>query len=147
MTRCNFGPTVQTICAAVPLPSVAKAMQAITELLCRMSIAHGDNMFSTIVNKDTGNPDDLRVTCDQRVTWSDKYKRHKAPTATILPNKKTKSMAFHQSYSCQVAGTTTQYRTFSKFSSHYWCSKYSIFLYHQELYICKANVYQPVFTS
>lgn len=49
----------------LPLPSVAIGMLAISELLRRMSIAHGGNMNSAIVNKDSGNPD------DQRVTWSE----------------------------------------------------------------------------
>ena len=49
----------------LPLPSVAIGMLAISELLRRMSIAHGGNMNSAVINKETGNPD------DQRVTWSE----------------------------------------------------------------------------
>lgn len=46
------------------LPSVAIGMLAISEILHRLSLAHG-NMQPAIVAKDTGNPD------DQRVTWAE----------------------------------------------------------------------------
>lgn len=46
------------------LPSVAIGMLAISEILHRLSLAHG-NMQPAIVVKDTGNPD------DQRVTWAE----------------------------------------------------------------------------
>ena len=46
------------------LPSVAIGMLAISEILHRLSLAHG-NMQPAIVAKETGNPD------DQRVTWSE----------------------------------------------------------------------------
>ncbi|MEE9335404.1 MAG: tripartite tricarboxylate transporter permease [Granulosicoccaceae bacterium] len=49
----------------LPLPSVAIGMLAISELLRRMSIAHGGSMNSAIITEETGNPD------DQRVTWAE----------------------------------------------------------------------------
>ncbi len=49
----------------LPLPSVAIGMLAISEMLRRMSMAHGNKVSSAIINLDTGNPN------DQRVTWSE----------------------------------------------------------------------------
>ena len=52
------------------LPSVAIGMLAISEILHRLSLAHG-NMQPAIVAKDTGNPDDRRVTWAEY--WSCRY--------------------------------------------------------------------------
>ena len=52
------------------LPSVAIGMLAISEILHRLSEAHG-NMRPAIVAKDTGNPDDRRVTWAEY--WSCRY--------------------------------------------------------------------------
>ena len=49
----------------LPLPSVAIGMLAISEMLRRMSIAHGGALNSAIVSLNSGNPD------DQRVTWAE----------------------------------------------------------------------------
>ncbi len=64
------------------LPSVAIGMLAISEILHRMSEAHG-NVQSTIVNKDTGNPDDRRVTWAEY--WSCRFTMLRGATiGTIL---------------------------------------------------------------
>ncbi len=67
----------------LPLPSVAIGMLAISELLRRMSIAHGGNVTSAIINEDTGNPDDQRVTWAEY--WSCRYTLLRGATiGTIL---------------------------------------------------------------
>lgn len=64
------------------LPSVAIGMLAISEILHRLSEAHG-NMRSGIVAKDTGNPDDRRVTWAEY--WSCRYTMLRGATiGTIL---------------------------------------------------------------
>lgn len=64
------------------LPSVAIGMLAISEILHRMSEAHG-NVQSTIINKDTGNPDDRRVTWAEY--WSCRFTMLRGATiGTIL---------------------------------------------------------------
>ncbi len=66
----------------LPLPSVAIGMLAISEILHRMSEAHG-NVQSAIVAKDTGNPDDRRVTWLEY--WSCRYTMLRGATiGTIL---------------------------------------------------------------
>ncbi|MBE1284034.1 MAG: Tricarboxylate transporter family protein [Rhodobacteraceae bacterium] len=54
----------------LPLPSVAIGMLAISEILHRLSLAHG-NVRPAIVSRDTGNPDDRRVTWAEY--WSCRY--------------------------------------------------------------------------
>jgi putative tricarboxylic transport membrane protein len=54
----------------LPLPSVAIGMLAISEILRRMSHAHG-NIQPAIITADTGNPDDRRVTWVEY--WSCRY--------------------------------------------------------------------------
>ncbi len=54
----------------LPLPSVAIGMLAISEILHRVSEAHG-NVGSTIISTDTKNPDDRRVTWAEY--WSCRY--------------------------------------------------------------------------
>ncbi len=67
----------------LPLPSVAIGMLAISEMLRRMSIAHGGKMKSAIVDMDTGNPDDKRVTFAEY--WSCRYTLVRGATiGTIL---------------------------------------------------------------
>ncbi len=67
----------------LPLPSVAIGMLAISEMLRRMSIAHGGKMKSAIVDMDTGNPDDKRVTFAEY--WSCRYTLLRGATiGTIL---------------------------------------------------------------
>ena len=67
----------------LPLPSVAIGMLAISEMLRRMSIAHGSKMKSAIVNMDTGNPNDKRVTFAEY--WSCRYTLLRGATiGTIL---------------------------------------------------------------
>ena len=64
------------------LPSVAIGMLAISEILHRLSEAHG-NMRPAIVAKDTGNPDDRRVTWAEY--WSCRYTMLRGATiGTIL---------------------------------------------------------------
>ncbi|SLN58867.1 Tripartite tricarboxylate transporter TctA family protein [Falsiruegeria litorea R37] len=66
----------------LPLPSVAIGMLAISEILHRMSLAHG-NVQSAIVTKDTGNPDDRRVTWAEY--WSCRFTMLRGATiGTIL---------------------------------------------------------------
>lgn len=54
----------------LPLPSVAIGMLAISEILHRLSLAHG-SVGAAIIVKDTGNPDDRRVTWVEY--WSCRY--------------------------------------------------------------------------
>lgn len=67
----------------LPLPSVAIGMLAISEMLRRMSAAHGSSIRSAIVNLDTGNPDDRRVTWAEY--WSCRFTLLRGATiGTIL---------------------------------------------------------------
>lgn len=66
----------------LPLPSVAIGMLAISEILHRLSEAHG-NVQSAIVSNDTGNPDDRRVSWAEY--WSCRYTMLRGATiGTIL---------------------------------------------------------------
>lgn len=66
----------------LPLPSVAIGMLAISEILRRMSEAHGQ-MRPAIEIKDTGNPDDSRVTWAEY--WSCRYTMLRGATiGTVL---------------------------------------------------------------
>lgn len=66
----------------LPLPSVAIGMLAISEILRRMSLAHG-NVQSGIVTADTGKPEDSRVSWAEY--WSCRYTLLRGATiGTIL---------------------------------------------------------------
>lgn len=66
----------------LPLPSVAIGMLAISEILHRLSVSHG-NVSSAVVIVDSGNPDDQRVTWAEY--WSCRYTMLRGATiGTIL---------------------------------------------------------------
>lgn len=87
------------------LPSVAIGMLAISEILRRLSEAHG-NMRPAIIAKDTGNPDDRRVTWAEY--WSCRFTMLRGATiGTILgalPGIGSTAAAF-MSYAMTKAGS------------------------------------------
>lgn len=89
----------------LPLPSVAIGMLAISEILHRLSIAHG-SVGAAIVVADTGNPDDRRVTWVEY--WSCRYTMLRgAVIGTVLgalPGIGSTAAAF-MSYSTTKAGS------------------------------------------
>ena len=89
----------------LPLPSVAIGMLAISEILHRLSLAHG-SVGAAIIVKDTGNPDDRRVTWVEY--WSCRYTMLRgAVIGTVLgalPGIGSTAAAF-MSYSMTKAGS------------------------------------------